>query len=107
MQNFQKKSAFKQNKFLSVYFLVVLIINLIGLIWAMQPSAVGLYILLLVVFPLNIMSLAVGLFKILRLFLQKAKINFLLHIAVVLMVPLICSVLSYLLVANFADNGGC
>ncbi len=107
MENLEKISAFKQNKFLSVYSLVVLTINVIGLIWAMQPSAVGLYILLLVVFPLNIMALAVGLFKILRLFLQKAKINFLLYTAVVLMVPLICSALSYLLVTKFANNDGC
>ena len=101
------KSIIPNSSFLTGYALSVLLINVLTFFWAMSDDAVGLYVVMLVLFPLDIIFIIFGIIRSIILFRNKSIVNLFVYALVVFLVPVISGILIFTLVDYFAKNGGC
>ncbi len=104
MQN--ENAPHNQKTFLPYYVLILVTTNFIGIAWALQPQSISGYISLLFV-PVNVLFLLFGVLWVLMLQRRKLAINYLLHYAVVILLPLILQKLFFVLIDAYARKGGC
>ncbi|MFN8324071.1 MAG: hypothetical protein U0T74_15520 [Chitinophagales bacterium] len=92
--------------FLRVYVLLLLAGNVIGLCWAFQPQAIGLYVAMLWV-PVNFAFALVGLVWLLWFSYRTTKRADWWYYVLVIVLPVVLQVLVYQLVSWLTPKGGC
>lgn len=100
-------SEIKRSTFLTRFILIISLTNLIGFCWAINPSAVGTYVILFFLFPINLLIMLIGLGRVLILNRQQKGINTLLYFILVVALPVVFAFILCLLIPMFAKKGGC
>ena len=92
--------------FIRPFIFIVVLINAIGFIWAIDPQAFGFYVGLFFL-PVNFILLLAGVVKVILIQKKKTEINYPMHYALVILIPVTAQIVLFLLIDLFARKGGC
>ncbi len=93
--------------FLRGYVAVILVSNIAGCIWAISPDAMGIYIALFLLLPLNFLFMLFGLVSVITMQIKKYPISYMAHYCTVVLVPVAAQIILIILVDLFAPKIGC
>lgn len=89
------------------YIILVVIVSVLGFCWAISPSAIGLYVVWFIFYPINSLLILAGIIRVILFQRKKADINYLIYYAAVIIVPIISALLLQLIITTFGNNRGC
>lgn len=102
-----KNILIPQTILLRIYVAVVLIVNTGCFIWSLGPGATGIYIILFVLLPLNIMLMLAGLIAVIIMQIRKYPANYPVHYITVILLPIAAQIISVILSNTFSPKMGC